>query len=327
MEINIMKKTKQENIFSSRTLSYFLQLAETMNYTQAAQILGITQPALTQQIKKLERTVGAPLFYSIGKKLKLSSAGQIMLNSTKEIYDILNQTADQIEQANSANSGDINIGVLSSVQVHVFEQFIASIYTKNPALKINLRMLTRKEIWESLESNRIDLAIMYLPDSSIKNWKPYEAKKIISDDLMYIHHDKELSKKDAITFKDTLSKPWVTYPEGYFLDVILKNEYKDQLVDYPESVACFSTPSQILRFAMSTGLNTALPSSFMIDKDAKTLENNNTWVNKLNPNINFDLAFVYRTNKRSIPRIESFLSSFDQFLAEKDYLSRLKDNK
>ena len=48
-----MKKTKQENIFSSKTLSYFLQLAETMNYTQAAQILGITQPALTQQIKKL----------------------------------------------------------------------------------------------------------------------------------------------------------------------------------------------------------------------------------------------------------------------------------
>lgn len=47
-------KSKQESIFSSKTLTYFLQLSETMNYTQAAQILGITQPALTQQIKKLE---------------------------------------------------------------------------------------------------------------------------------------------------------------------------------------------------------------------------------------------------------------------------------
>ncbi len=46
-------KTRQENIFSSKTLTYFLQLAETMNYTQAAQLLGITQPALTQQIKKI----------------------------------------------------------------------------------------------------------------------------------------------------------------------------------------------------------------------------------------------------------------------------------
>ena len=44
-------KTKSDNIFSSKTLNYFLQLAETMNYTQAAQLLGITQPALTQQIR------------------------------------------------------------------------------------------------------------------------------------------------------------------------------------------------------------------------------------------------------------------------------------
>ena len=55
-------KTKQENIFSSKTLSYFLQLAETMSYTQAAQILGITQPAHKQQIKNLERTVGEPIY-------------------------------------------------------------------------------------------------------------------------------------------------------------------------------------------------------------------------------------------------------------------------
>lgn len=320
-----MKKTKQENIFSSRTLSYFLQLAETMNYTQAAQILGITQPALTQQIKKLERTVGAPLFYSIGKKLKLSAAGEIMLKSTKEIYEILNNTADEIEQSNSSNSGDINIGVLASVQVKVFEQFIAKVYQENPGLKINLRMLTRKEIWESLESNNIDLAIMYLPDSSIKNWKTYDFKKIISDDLMYIHHNKNLSGENKVKLSDTLDKPWVTYPEGYFLDIILNNEYKDQLVNRPKSVACFSTPSQILRFSMETGLNTALPGSFMIDKDAKKLEDSNTWVSKLNPNINFDLAFVYRHNKRAIPRVSAFLSSFDEFLREKDYSSRLKE--
>lgn len=43
-------------------------------------------------------------------------------------------------------------------------------------------------------------------------------------------------------------------------------------------------------------------------------------------NINFDLAFVYRTNKKMIPRVGSFLDEFDAFLDEEDYLSRLKDN-
>ncbi|TPR13911.1 MULTISPECIES: LysR family transcriptional regulator [Apilactobacillus] len=320
-----MKKTRQENIFSSKTLTYFLQLADTMNYTQAAQILGITQPALTQQIKKLEKTIGSPLFYSIGKKLKLSAAGNIMLKSTKEIYSILNETADEIEQSNSATSGEINIGVLSSIQDKVLEDFSIEMYKENPSLTINLRMLTRKEIWESLENNQIDLAIMYLPDSSIKNWKPYEAKKIISDDLMFIHHNKKLSNNSKVRFQDTIDTPWVTYPEGYFLDFILKEKFKNQLVDLPTSAARFTTPNQILKFALETGSNTALPSSFMIDKDVNKMENIDAWVSKMTPNIKFDLAFVYRKNKRLIPRIGNFLDQFDKFLEEKDYLSRLKE--
>jgi DNA-binding transcriptional LysR family regulator len=176
-------KTKQENIFSSKTLSYFLQLAETMSYTQAAQILGITQPALTQQIKKLERTVGAPLFYSVGKKLHLSDAGYTMLDATHQIYETLNQAADEIQQSTSATQGDISIGILASIEDQVFIQFAVQYYLKNPEVKLIFHMLTRKEIWERLENNTIDLAIMYLPDDSIKNWKPYESRKILTEDL------------------------------------------------------------------------------------------------------------------------------------------------
>ena len=51
---------KTDTILSAKSLRYFLQLVSTMNYTQAAEILGITQPALTQQIKKLEHAIGAP---------------------------------------------------------------------------------------------------------------------------------------------------------------------------------------------------------------------------------------------------------------------------
>lgn len=61
--------SKSDTILSAKSLRYFLQLIETMNYTQAAQILGITQPALTQQVKKLERAIGAPLFGQMGEEV------------------------------------------------------------------------------------------------------------------------------------------------------------------------------------------------------------------------------------------------------------------
>ena len=149
-------KTKQDNIFSSKTLSYFLQLAETMNYTQAAQILGITQPALTQQIKKLERTVGAPLFFSVGKKLHLSDAGATMLAATQDSYEELNQATDEIQRTTSATSGVISIGCLASIEDSVFNAFIAHYYEMHPDITVHFRLMTRREIWEHLENNKID---------------------------------------------------------------------------------------------------------------------------------------------------------------------------
>lgn len=316
-------KTKQDSIFSSKTLSYFLQLAETMNYTQAAQLLGITQPALTQQIKKLERAVGAPLFYSVGKKLHLSDAGRTMLAATHDIYDTLNQATDEIQQASNANSGTIKIGLLASIEDSAFTGFISDYYLKNQDVEVVFLNMTRHEIWEHLENNQIDLAVMYLPDDTIKNWKPYESRKIVDEQLLFLHHSDKLANRKRVHFRDTVAQPWVTYPENYFLSHFLKEAYKNQMVDYPEVVAQFTTPYQITQFLNRTGVNTALPNSFyqahqeQIHAHAVTFE----------PAVSFELAFVFRKGKDQIPRISQFLSAFDTYLSEEDYLSRVADNR
>ncbi|KRM97469.1 LysR family transcriptional regulator [Liquorilactobacillus aquaticus DSM 21051] len=316
-------KTKQENIFSSKTLSYFLQLADTMSYTQAAQILGITQPALTQQIKKLERNVGAPLFYSVGKKLHLSDAGYTMLDATHQIYEALNRATDEIQQSTSATQGEISIGILASIEDRVFSNFAINYYKENPDVKIIFHMLTRKEIWERLEKNTIDLAVMYLPDDNIKNWKPYAAKKIITEDLLFLHHDERLSKKRRIKLKDTLDNEWVTYPPLYYLNSIIRESYKNELVDKPTSAAHFATPAQIYRFALATGVYTTLPQSFVLAHNNGKKEK--LWTALFEPEISFDLSFVFRKDKDQIPRIQHFLRAFENYLTEKDYISRLTE--
>ncbi|KRN95166.1 LysR family transcriptional regulator [Pediococcus stilesii] len=313
--------SKQEKIFSSKTLTYFLQLSDTMNYTQAAQILGITQPALTQQIKKLERAIGTPLFYSVGKKLRLTDAGYTMLSASHEINRVLNNATDEIQQSSSAGQGEISIGILASIETRVFEDFIASYFKKEPGVKIIVHMLTRKEIWENLENNQIDLAIMYLPDDSIKNWKPYQSRKIISENLLFIHHDEKIAKQKRIKLQRTTNYDWVTYPAGFYLDGVIREAYKNALVDNPNSIACFTTPDQIRRFADSTGVATALPESYVVTHKCRP----GTFVSKFDPVITFDLDFVFRKDKDSIPRINNFLTEFNQYLEEKGYTDRLEE--
>ncbi|KRN54321.1 LysR family transcriptional regulator [Carnobacterium divergens] len=313
-------KTKSDNIFSSKTLNYFLQLAETMNYTQAAQLLGITQPALTQQIKKLERIAGAPLFYSVGKKLHLSDAGKTMLRTTHEVYDILNAATDEIQQTTSATIGKIRIGLLSSIEDKVFTNFIIDYYHENPDVEVTLLMLSRKEIWGKLENNKIDLAIMYLPDESIKNWKPYKSKKIMEEEILFLHHDEALSKKKKIKMKDTTGNRWVTYPESYYMNEVIKESYKNQLADLPEVAGQYTTPSQLYKFSNATECYTALPNSYVKAHEREA----ELQAIPFDPAIKFKMAFVYRSDKDQIPRIENFLSSFDAHLIESDYNSRLK---
>lgn len=61
--------SKSDTILSAKSLRYFLQLIETMNYTQAAQILGITQPALTQQVKKIGTRYWCSIIWTNGEEV------------------------------------------------------------------------------------------------------------------------------------------------------------------------------------------------------------------------------------------------------------------
>lgn len=217
-----------------------------------------------------------------------------MLKTTHQIYDLLNDATDEIQQATSSTTGQINLGILASIETKVFEDFALDLYKENPDLEVNFHMLTRKEIWESLENNRIDLAIMYLPDESIKNWKPYSSKKIISDDLLFIHHNPKFADKKKIRLKYSGDRPWVMYPEDYYLNQTLRETFKNQMVDFPQTAARYTMPEQILKFAINTHTNTALPKSFLLNLDLNKMTDDDIWVTEFDPKIRFDLKFVYR---------------------------------
>nr|WP_119317536.1 LysR family transcriptional regulator [Companilactobacillus formosensis] len=319
-----MLDEKSRRVFSSKALNYFDELTKNMSYTKTAQMLGITQPALTQQIKKIERVVGAPLFYSVGKKIYLTDAGTSLLKATHQMFDLINNVTDQIQQASSEKSGTISIGLLSTAESVVIEDFIVEYNRINPNVVIDLNLLTRKELWDSIQNNRIDLAIMYLPDRNIKSWKIYKSKKIISDNIMLIHNNEKFSKKKSVCYKDATQKPWATYLKSYYFSELLQERYRDALVDLPKVIARFSSPYQLLKFTQeSDDVYTVLPLSFCIAHESMF----KLYQTPLEPAISSDLSFVYREDKEKIPRIQEFLNEWDNFLDKMSYIDRLKSSR
>jgi DNA-binding transcriptional LysR family regulator len=308
-------------VFSSKALNYFDELSKNMSYTKTAQSLGITQPALTQQIKKIEKVVGAPLFYSVGKKIYLTDAGSILLDATHQIFHVINTVTDQIQQKSSESSGTINIGIIAAVESKVIEDFIVEFNRINPNVEIDLILLKRNEIWDQIQNNKIDIAVMYLPDNTIKSWKSYKSKKIINDTIMLVHNNEKIFKKGKATYKEAIENPWVSYLRGYYFTDLMTEKFKNSLVDVPKVVARFSSPYQLLKFVQdSDGVNTGLPASFCIANES----NFTFYRTPLEPAISSDLTFVYHEDKDKIPRIKQFFTEWDAFLSKKSYIDRLK---
>ncbi|PMD69835.1 LysR family transcriptional regulator [Companilactobacillus nuruki] len=319
-----MLDEKSRRVFSSKALNYFDELTKNMSYTKTAQQLGITQPALTQQIKKIERVVEAPLFYSVGKKIYLTDAGTSLLKATHQMFDIINNVTDQIQQESSEKSGPISIGLLSTAESVVIEDFIVEYNRINPNVIIDLNLLTRTELWDNIQNNRIDLAIMYLPDKSIKGWKSYKSKKIISDNLMLIHNNEKFSKKKSVSYKDATTKPWAAYLRSYYFSDLLRSKFLDAYVDSPRVVARFSSPYQLLKFTQeSDDVYTVLPLSFCIAHQSMF----KLYQTPLEPAVSSDLSFIYREDKEKIPRIQEFLNGWDEFLDKMSYIDRLKSSR
>ncbi|MFL2099898.1 LysR substrate-binding domain-containing protein [Desemzia sp. FAM 23991] len=311
---------KDQSVFSGKTLDYFIQLTETMNYTYAAQKLGISQPALTQRIKKFERALGVPLFYFKGREMRLTDAGRVMVRATQSVQTTFKNAIEDIEYLENEKNGHLKIGLLSSIEDGVFMDFIASYYGTFPTCKVSLYLLSREEIWHQLEKNQIDFAILCLPEDTIKNWTHYSSKIIVAEELFLLHQSAELKDRVSVRLNETTNHKWVFYPRNFYVNDILRFKFVQHNLDLPLVSGYFSTPRQLQLFSQKTNSLSALPKSYI---DAHPLENDQQML-PFDPPITYTLAFVYQKEKRTLDRVNQFFTYFDKFLEEKDYASRLK---
>lgn len=312
-------RSHPEKIVGSKAFSYFLQLSKTMNYTQTAKMLGITQPALTQQIKRLEKSVDTTLFYSVGKQLYLTEAGKTMKKMIEDIYEIVVDATDQIQLESSESSGKITIGISASIEDKVFTDFIIHHYQKYPNVHIDLLVVGYEELWQLMSQSKLDLAILYLPNELPDLLQNMEIIPIAQDEIVFLYPPDLLESKDSISYEQSILFPWVSYPYSYFVSKVVLEAFKKEQVNLPESVAYFTKPSQLLKFSNEVNVCTALPKSFYIaHKEEVRLESSSFY-----PPIPMSLSFVLQKEKYKVPRIVHFLDEFHTYLQGKDYLTYL----
>src|SRR3954462_4998704 len=119
-------------------LRYALAVAETGNFTRAAERSHITQPSLSQQIINLEREVGHKLFHRLGRKAVLTEAGAVFLERARRIlFEVENATKELSDHPSLGRR--ITVGAVQTVMPYLITPFIAQCRESHPTLQIDAR--------------------------------------------------------------------------------------------------------------------------------------------------------------------------------------------
>ncbi|AQZ68617.1 transcriptional regulator, LysR family [[Actinomadura] parvosata subsp. kistnae] len=149
-------------MISSRQLEYFQAVARELHFTRAAEALRIAQPALSQQIRKLERQLGLALFERNNHRVALTPAGAALLEHADRILADLVSVEDEMLGWAAGVRGRIRLGAARGLMGRLAEA-LAVFCGTYPAVEVELRELNTEEMAAALHAGRLDVATLAAP--------------------------------------------------------------------------------------------------------------------------------------------------------------------
>lgn len=152
-----------------RHLRYFIAVAEELNFSRAADRLGISQPPLSLQIQQLEKEIGAPLFYRRTRGVELTAAGKLLLEEARHILKQVDAAKNSVRRRARGETGRINIGSSAGNYFHPLIPAIIREYGMHfPDVVLHPQGHSSALLVARLRAGLIDLAFIRLPVADSK---------------------------------------------------------------------------------------------------------------------------------------------------------------
>ncbi|MGZ9812406.1 LysR substrate-binding domain-containing protein [Pseudoroseicyclus sp. H15] len=148
--------------FSLKQLGYFAALAEAGSFSRAAELVHVTQPALSQQVRALEEALGARLVERLPRDVRLTAAGQEVLARARRILAEVDDLSQAVRWRDGL-SGRLNLGVIPTVAPYLLPTALTRIRSRDLTMELRIREAQTDRLLEELRRGRLDAAIVALP--------------------------------------------------------------------------------------------------------------------------------------------------------------------
>ncbi|MGF6240235.1 DNA-binding transcriptional LysR family regulator [Paraburkholderia sp. GAS38] len=219
--------------FNLQQLHAFTTIVESGSLGRAAELLHVTQPALSRSIKRLEAQLGAPLFERHSKGMQLTAIGETLLPHATLLLREADNAREEIDAMRGLAKGTIRVGAVASIATLVLPLAVSGVLARWPNLRVQIIEGVWDRLADSLLKQEIDLALsMAVPDTD-------EITAIADccwEDLSYVVAalDHPLRNKANLCLADTLGLPWCLPPRGTGPFEHLERVFAEQGLGMPE---------------------------------------------------------------------------------------------
>lgn len=188
-----------------RILQYFLTVAREESITKAAEVLHMTQPPLSRQLKDLEEELGKQLLIRGSKKVTLTEDGMLLRKRAEELVSLMEKTRAEMSSSDENIGGDVYIGCAETEAISLFAKAAKSLQKKHSLIHYHIYSGDAEHVMERLDKGLIDFGLIIGSNDTSK----YDYMQLPVKDTwgILMRKDSPLAEKTTIKAEDLWDKP------------------------------------------------------------------------------------------------------------------------
>ncbi len=283
-----------------RQLRYLVALAEEGNFTRAAASAHVAQPALSQQIRRLEDELGLALVERTTRRVALTEAGGMLVVRARRILTELEAASAELEAVRGMYTGHVTLGAMHTMGPVDLSLAVAMFAERHPEVLFTVREQSSEEMAEMLRVDELDLAFLSVTER-VESHGLGLHRLVLEELVAVLPPGHPLARRRQLRMADLADEPFISFRAGARLRELLMSAGHEAA--FEPRVTLESNESQRIRRLVSRGLGVAiLPRS-----DAEGPGAEVGVVTLTEPRLERDITLAWREGRRHAPAAAEFL--------------------
>lgn len=293
-----------------RVLRYFLAVAREGNITRAADVLHVTQPTLSRQLKDLEQELGKKLFIRSSHSVFLTDEGMLLRNRAEEIVNMVDKLEAEFSSMEETIGGDVYIGGGETEAMKHIARVAKDVQVRYPNIRYHLYSGNEEDITERLDKGLLDFGILIQPaDISKYNYLNMPAKDVWG---VVMRKDSPLALKESIQAGDLLNVPLICSRQA-MKQTFSKNEFADWFGEDFHKLNIVTTYN--LAYNATIMVEEGIGYAITLDKIVNTSTASNLCFRPLQPRLESGLNIVWKKHHVLSAAANAFLKELQEEFA------------